>query len=450
MDASFDPLPVGWPIDHAEPEPGEPLENLRGVVEHSLAHPLSSLPLADLCGTGTRVTVVVAIAGREHDAANAEMVPALLRELKQAGVKDKDVTILIPNALHQPSTLTEKRHSLGQVITDRYAIVDHDPTNQTELNDLGTFEGIPLQINYHAVEADLLVAIDVVEPHYYAGYSGGNKTVSIGCAGEATLNEARAVRFLDDLVIHPADTPDSLSMKVEREIGRRAGLIFVLNAVVDVNGQIMAVSAGAPNAVHDMLMRFARGVYEIDVPRNDYNIIIAGDGSSKKRTLYHASRTAVAIGLAPERVLAKGGVIILPVYCGSDSHMDMREQQFYEALLRANDMDTVMQQLSQRGVRNGEQRAYMLALTIQVQGYHVIVVGEDCSDLARDCGLIPAHDMLEAANLAETIVGKLPRVLMLAHASRFVPINRWHIADGESGTPEPEDGIYIRSIISDN
>ncbi|HEY3289405.1 MAG TPA: lactate racemase domain-containing protein, partial [Anaerolineae bacterium] len=352
MDTTLDPLPLGWPIDHATPQPTEPMEDLRGAVEHALAHPLSLLPLADLAGPGTRVTVVIAITGHEHDAANAAMAPALMRELEQAGVADADITILIPNALHHASTSVEKRHSLGREIAERYRIVDHDPTNQAELNDLGTFQGVPVQVSYYAAEADLLIAIDVVGPHYYAGFSGGNKTISIGCVGAATLNEARTVRFLDDLVIHPADTPDSISMMLEREVGRRAGLIFVLNAVVDLEGRVMAVSAGAPNAVHDVLVRFARGIYEVDVPRNDYDIIIAGNGHSKRQTLYHASSAAVALGLAPDHVLAQGGVIILPVFCGGDSRMDMREQQFYEALSRANDMDTVMQQLTQRGVRS--------------------------------------------------------------------------------------------------
>ena len=456
MNQAFDPLPVGWPIDYAEPAPTEPIEDARGAVEYALAHPLSSLPLTDLSSAGTRVTVVVAIAGHERDAANAVMAPALLRELELAGVRDEDVTILIPNVLRQPSTPAQKRHSLGQDILDRYTVVDHDPTDRGVLNELGTYQGVSLQINYHAVDADLLVAIDVVEPHYYAGYSGGNKTVSVGCVGEVTLKEARAVRFLEDTVIHPAYTPDNLSVMVEREIGRRAGLMFVLNAVVDVEGRMASVSAGAPNAVHDMLIRFARGIYEVDVPRSDYNVIIASDGKSiasdggsRMPTLYHGSRAAIAIGLSLERVLLKGGVIILPVYCGGDSHMDAREQHLYEALLSANDMDTVMQQIAHRGVRSGDQRAYMLAHTIQVQGYHVIVVGADCGDLARDCGLIPAHNMLEAANLAETIVGKRPRVLMLPHAAQFAPINRWRPADVTPQTHE-EDGIYIRSIISDN
>jgi nickel-dependent lactate racemase len=426
----------------------DPLENLSAVVEHALAHPLSSLPLAELCGPGSRVTLVCAISGHERDAANAILLPPLLRELRTAGVQDKDITILIPNALHHPSTDEEKKLSLGDEVLARYTVVDHDAGNQSELDELGNFQGVPMQVNYRAAEADLLVAVDVVEPHYYAGYSGGYKTISIGCAGAATLNEVRTARFLDDRTTHPADSPDNLALMVEREIARRAGLMFVLNAVVDVDGNITAVAAGAPSAVHDLLVNVARKNYEVDVPRSDYNIIIAGDGKSKVRTLYHASRAAVAIGLADSPVLVKGGVIILPVRCAEHLQRDAREQQFYDALLGATDMDTVLRQLSQRGIRSGEQRAYMLAQTIIGQKYHVIAVGSDCVDLARDCGLIAAHNMLEAASLAETIVGKRPRVLMLPHAAQFIPINRWHVGEDEE-TDEDQD-IYIQPIISDN
>jgi nickel-dependent lactate racemase len=441
-------MPLGWPIDYAEPQPTEPIENLRAAVEYALAQPLSSLPLTELCGPGSRVTVVCAISGHEHDIANRTLLPALLNELHTAGVEDKSITILVPNALHHPSTEEERRNGLGEDVLARYNVVDHDAGNIAELDDLGNFQGVPLQINYRAAEADLLVAIDVVEPHYYAGYSGGNKTVSIGCAGAATLNEVRTARFLDDRTTHAADSPDSLALMVEREIARRAGLIFILNAVVDVDGNITAVGAGAPSAVHDTLVSVARKIYEVDVPRSDYNIIVAGDGHSKVRTLYHASRAAVAIGLAQDPVLVKGGVIILPVRCSGTNAADRREQHFYNALLGATDMDTVLRQLTQRGIRSGEQRAYMLAQTIIGQKYHVIVVGSDCVDLARDCGLIAAHNMLEAASLAETLVGKRPRVLMLPHAAHFIPIgNRWHPeADEES---DGED-IYIQPIISDN
>jgi lactate racemase len=447
MNLTYDPLPVGWPIDHAEPQPVEPLENLQWVVEHALSHPVSSLPLSELCGPSSRVTVVCAIAGHERDAANAVMMPALLRELEIAGVKDENVTILIPNALHRPSTAEEKRHSLGDAIMKRFRVVDHDARDQSMLDELGTFDGVPLQASYHAVEADLLVAVDVVEPHYYAGYSGGNKTVAIGCAGEATLNEVRGARFLDDLTVHPPDSRDNLYITVERELAKRAGLMFVLNAVVDVDGQITAVSAGAPNAVHDMLVDYARRLYEVDVPRADYNIIIAGNGGAKIRTLYHASRAAVSIGLAQDPVLVKGGVIILPVRCAGARPPDTRERQFYEAMLGATDMSTLRRQLSQRGIRTGEQRAYMLAQTMLAQNYHVIVVGADCADIARDCGLITAHDMLEAANLAETIVGKSPRVLMLPHAAHLIPIFRWR---PDSEPLNGDEDIYIQPIISDN
>jgi hypothetical protein len=154
--------------------------------------------------------------------------------------------------------------------------------------------------------------------------------------------------------------------------------------------------------------------------------------------------------------LVKGGVIILPVRCGETSEKDVRERQFYEALAGATDMSTVMRQLSQRGMRSGEQRAYMLAQTMIAQNYHVIVVGPDCADQARDCGLISAHDMLEAASLAETIAGKSPRVLMLPHAAHLIPVHRWQPTPEDEIDPEANIGldedrdIYIRPIISDN
>ena len=445
-----DLVPVGWPIDYAEPLPTEPLENPTLIVEHALARPASSLPLPDLCGPGSRVTVVCAIHGYERNSVNAMLAPILLRELEAAGVRDEDITILIANALHHPSSDAEKRRSLGSAIVDRYRIVDHDASNQAELDDLGNYQGVPMQVNYRAAEADLLIALDVVEPHYYAGYSGGNKTVAIGCAGEATLNEVRTARFLDDLTAHPADSPDNLAMMVVREIGRRAGLMFVLNAVVDVDGQLLAVSAGAPNAVHDLLMRTAREHYEVEVPRDDYNIVIAGNGGSGVRTLYHASRAVVAIGAALEPVLVKGGVIILPLRCAGAPTTDERERQFINALSGARDMHTVARQLSQRGIRTGEQRAYMLAQTMIAQNYRVIVVGADCVDQARDCGLIGARDMLEAASLAETIVDKQPRALMLPHAAHLIPIHRWDITPQTRADDDEDDDIYIRAIMSDN
>jgi hypothetical protein len=188
----------------------------------------------------------------------------------------------------------------------------------------------------------------------------------------------------------------------------------------------------------------------VDVPHGDYNIIIAGNGRSNVRTIYHASRAAVAIGLAQEPVLVKGGVIILPVRCPPTPPADTRERQFYEALSGACDMDTVLRQLSQRGIRTGEQRAYMLAQIMIAQQYHVIAAGPDCADLARDCGLIPAHTMLEAASLAETIVGKSPRVLMLPHAAHLIPIHRWRPNPTPNQEADEDERIYIQPIISHN
>jgi lactate racemase len=432
-----DPLPVEWPVDRVVPPRRKPLPDAQDAVEAALARPISSLPLSELCGPRSRVTVVCAIGAHGRDHANAMLLPLVLRQLEKAGVRESDVTILVATSGRAPINEQDKRQGLGEAILSRYRVVVHDAQDREQLDDLGTFEGVPLQVNYRAVEADLLIAVDVVEPHYFAGFSGGNKTIAIGCAGESTVREIYAPRILEDAAAHANGSRNSLMQTLFREIARRTGLMFIVNVVMDQRGEIAAAGAGAPTATHEALVEAARDIYEIGVPRDDYNIVVADGHASRRHTLYQASQAAVRIGLSEDPVLVKGGVLILPARCEDTDEESSNERNFYEALSNATDMDTVIHQLGERGLRPGEQRAYMLAQTVVAQKYRVIVVGEDCAGLARSCGMISAHDMLEAASLAETLIGRRPRVLIMPPGNRLTPVyNRRAQLE--------EDDIYMR------
>jgi len=90
--------------------------------------------------------------------------------------------------MHRPSSLEEKIAKLGATIVARYRVIDSEPQNLAALVDLGvTPGGVPVMLHRAAVETDLLIATGIVEPHQYAGYSGGRKTVAIGAAGEALI-----------------------------------------------------------------------------------------------------------------------------------------------------------------------------------------------------------------------------------------------------------------------
>jgi len=175
----------------------EYLSNVPQAIQDALAHPIGSLPLRKLAGSGYRVCIVFTDSTRACP--DHLLVPAILKELKRAGVRNKDITLLCGIGLHRKSTLAEKIAKLGANIVDRYLVIDHEPQNPAALVNLGvTQTGVPVQVHRAAVEADLLIATGIVEPHQYAGYSGGCKTLSVGAAGEALIAYTHGPAFIDD------------------------------------------------------------------------------------------------------------------------------------------------------------------------------------------------------------------------------------------------------------
>jgi nickel-dependent lactate racemase len=150
------------------------LADAKEAVAKALAHPVNSPPLRKLARSNDTVCIVFTDTTRASP--DHLFVPAILAELEAAGVSEDHITLLCGTGMHRPSTRQEKTIKLGQSVMDRYRVVDHAAQNPEELVDLGTTEsGIPLSVNRIVYEADLVVATGIVEPHQYAGYSGGSK-----------------------------------------------------------------------------------------------------------------------------------------------------------------------------------------------------------------------------------------------------------------------------------
>lgn len=401
----------------------QPIPNVSEAIAAALARPISSLPLAMRCRPGSRVTLVCADPNYDPDGLDDILAPALLRELHDAGVPDEDITILTATGLRQHSSHAEMYLHLGDTVVGQYPVFNHDPHDVRENDDLGMFESVPVSVNYHAVEADMLVATGVVRPHVYAGYTGGSKVVAVGCAGAATINELYSPRFLDDPSVLAGSVNENVCQRAIREIGQRAGLGFVLNAVVDPGGNVVAVAAGAPNAVHDRLVEFARAIYEVEAPREAYNVIIAPP-AEPSRDLYSAMCDSAFITMPRNGVLVKGGVLVLPVSAppaNGAGPRDVERQRFFDILADATDMDSILHHLRRHGIRDGEHCAYTLARGIVENGYRVIVVGDDSANLTGRSGLIAARSMAEAAELAEAFVGSRPYALVMPPGRRLMP-----------------------------
>ncbi|MFW6115038.1 MAG: nickel-dependent lactate racemase [Thermodesulfobacteriota bacterium] len=396
-----------------------PLNDVPAAVEKALAEPVNSAPLKDLAKKGDTACIVftdITRACPDH-----LLIPPILKELQAAGLRTDDITLLCGTGLHRPSTPEEKAAKLGSDVLERYRVVDNEVQNPAAIKDLGkTKSGVPLSINRIAYEADLLITTGIVEPHQYAGYSGARKTAAIGAAGEQTI----AYTHGPAMVEHPGTRLGLIEGNpfhdAITEAARRAGLRFILNAVLDEENRPVAIYAGEPEAAFDKLVSVAQKVYTTPVS-HPFDVAIGGVGFPKDSNLYQASRAASYIFFAPSPVLREGGIIITPARCEEGAGKGVGEQRFFEEMRNSPDVSALIKKIRQQGYQAGAQRAFVMAKVMERSP--VVIVGSEFPEVVKETKMVHAETMQEALEFAASRLGRSDlEVLIIPHALLTLPV----------------------------
>ncbi len=410
----FDLIP-GMKGTVVNPRPIEPIENIGLEIARALMEPVNSAPLRELAGKGDTVCIVFTDITR--DCPDHLFIPPILRELESAGVQRKDITLVCGTGLHRPSTYEEKVVKLGTYTVENYRILDNDPTDTNSYNELGApVHGTPLLVHKVACESDLLISTGIVEPHQYAGYSGGRKTVGIGAAGEATIAHTHGPQMLDHPCTRLGLLEGNLFHEAVTEAALRAGLSFILNVVLDGGKRPVAVYGGEPVETFSRLADVAGSLYKVPVAHS-YDIAIGGVGFPKDANLYQASRAASYIFFAPTPIIRDGGAIIIPARCQEGAGEGIGEQRFIKELSSCTNMTSLLDNMRKKGYQPGAQRAFVMAKVME--RHPVVIVGSEFPDIVRDARMIPAGTMKEALEFASSRAGKsdldvliIPRALL--------------------------------------
>ncbi|TME76945.1 MAG: nickel-dependent lactate racemase [Chloroflexi bacterium] len=399
--------------------------DLSSAARAALRQPSGSPSLAQLAREAVAVrpgaTAVIAVTDLTRDCPDDVLVPPLLDELNAGGIADDRVMVIVAVGLHRATTDAEKREKLGGVV-HRVRVVDSNGRDPSQWADLGPIPpyGVPGSTQRIVKDADVVVATGIVEPHQYAGYSGGRKTVAIGCCGEPVITATHGMRFLEDPGVRLAKIEGNPFHETITEIARRAGLRFCLNVVTDDAGRVVAVAAGAPDDVLRELVAVAARLYTRPIAKQ-YDIVIAGVGKPKDANLYQASRAATYLRFAPTPVVREGGAIIIAAQLDEGAGDGAGERRFLAALERAESPAAVIDAARQH-FEGGEQRAVMLALTLE----HclVIVAASEAPEVVRLAKLRAAVDVEEALDIAYEHIGRPTRasVLLVPHALHTLPV----------------------------
>ncbi len=284
------------------------LGDQHGVVRQALEHPLAGPSLTELA-TGAR-RVVVVFPDLTRPMPNRTVLPPLLALLAGSGAPDRNVTLLCATGTHRQATPAEMRELVGPEIVGRYAIVDHDAEGGDHV-EVGRVDGTPVLLQREYVEADLRIITGFVEPHFFAGFSGGPKAVCPGIAATATILEAH----------HPRRIADAASTFVTRagnpvhDFVRAAVALapphLSLDVAINRDRQVTAVFAGPLEIAHDAACAFV-GSSAVQGVAAPFDVVVSTNGGHPlDRNLYQAVKGMAAA----ERIVRDGGIIVMAAAC---------------------------------------------------------------------------------------------------------------------------------------
>ena len=374
------------------------------LVEQSLARPIGS-PSASALARGKRTAVIIA-SDHTRPVPSQAILPPLLQELRR-GNPGLDITILVATGMHRASTRAELREKFGPEIMAGERIVVHDSRDSSQLIDLGVLpSGGQLWVNRLAVEADLLLAEGFIEPHFFAGFSGGRKSILPGIAGEATVLANHCAEFVASPQARAGILDGNPMHRDMVWAARQAGLAFIVNVVINGRKQVIQAFSGDPFAAHAAGCEFVRGQCQVKVPPAD--IIITGNGGYPlDQNVYQAVKGMSAA----EAAAAPGAVIIMAAQC-ADGHGG---QAFHDLLASAASPAELSQRLAgvpqDRTVADQWEGQVLARILCR---HHVILASQDCDpDMVRRLHLQPARSAAEALELAFARQGRGARVAVI-------------------------------------
>jgi nickel-dependent lactate racemase len=273
---------------------------------------------------------------------------------------------------------------------------------------------LPVRLNKCLREYDGIISVGVIEPHLYAGYSGGAKTIAIGLAAEALINATHNISFLDDPKVEIGRIEGNPFQDALWEIIRALPVIFSLNVVNSPDGHAVGVFAGAPEDVFKRGVSFAKGIYEIGATRR-VDIVICGIGYPKDANLYQASRAINYIAGSGRSVLKDGGFLVIAAELSDGLGGGIVEKRCFEALAGMGPrVKEFVEKIALNGCVGGEHRAYMIAKAML--RVNVIFVGKNAPKVLKGLPLAAFSDMEGALAYIDSRRGAGSKVCVVPHA----------------------------------
>ncbi len=366
------------------------------LIEQAMAAPIACSPLSALAKGKDKIVIIAS--DHTRPVPSKLIIPPMLQQLRQ-GNPDADITILIATGCHRGTTREELVQKFGADIVQNEKIYIHDCDERDMLVNIGTLpSGSACEINRLAYEADLLVAEGFIEPHFFAGFSGGRKSVLPGIAGRSTVLGNHCSEF----IAHPSartgileNNPLHIDMLWA---AKTAKLAYIVNVVLNAEKEVIYAVAGDAEAAHKAGTDFLSGLCQAEAIPADI-VITTNGGYPLDQNVYQAVKGMTAA----EATVKQSGVIIMLARCNDGIGGD----HFYRQLAQEPDIDKTMALFLSRGKEQTVPDQWQTQVFLRVLKKATVIFLSEMDDATiREMHMLPAKTMEEALQKAKAILNK--------------------------------------------
>ncbi|HCF48656.1 MAG TPA: nickel-dependent lactate racemase [Syntrophomonas sp.] len=375
------------------------------IIRQALNHPVGSQTIGEIIKRKSARSAVVIVNDITRPTPYRWMLPPLLEAIEAGGIPPEQIKLVIALGIHRPHTREENRQIFGTDICARYQVINHDCDGN--LSSLGRLSnGWDLLINRDVAEADLLISTGVVELHYFAGWSGGRKSILPGVAARSLIEANH--RMMDDPRACLGNYTDNPVNDLMLEAARTAGLDFILNVVTAGKEEIIYAAAGDVYQAWLEAVKYAEAGNLVHIEK-PVDVVIASCGGFPKDINVYQSQKALD---AAVQAVKPGGTIIWVAECREG----MGEDTFAEWIADAGCPEDIEKRFFE-GFELGGHKAFAICRILKKAD--ILMVSSLPGDMVKAMFVTPCPDLSQALNMARQKHGPGMSVIIMPQAPRI-------------------------------
>ena len=377
-------------------------------LKNLLKNPINSPSLKDLVNQKKTKKILIVVNDITRPTPYEVILPPLLDELHQIGIKKENIIFMVATGIHRSNSQEEIKEIFGENIFSTYKFINHD-CDDPHSKDLGNLKsGNKLWVNPVVSDIDFIITTGVVVPHYFAGFSGGRKSILPGICGRKTIEANHAQ------MVHPNTRSGNLKgnpiHQEMQEAAEKVGVDFNINVVTDENHKIVEIVAGELLTSWRQGVEVCKKIYLCSIEKKADVVIASAGGYPKDINVYQAQK---ALDNAYQAVKS-GGTIILLAECSEG----YGEATFENWIEEAKTPDDIIKRLKNKFVLGGH-KAYSIAKL--VKEVEVIFVSSLPSEKIRKLFFIPMENISQALNYIKDKYGEDFQAYILPSGNTVLP-----------------------------